>query len=418
MPSVDLLSELDMRGFWCMPFGQREALQWGAAIVENQLRQGHERLMMPLDDGTVHPAVRGLVLSIVRREPDLHIMGLYTEQVANLICDQIVGFGPLQPLIERCDISEVMVNRFDDVWIETEGTLIHCPGVRFWDEAHMLTIVQRVFSRLGGEANTAIAPLITGQRIGNLIVSFAMPPAQRQCSLQVSKKRSPTTGSGVPGVSNAGAVPLLQELIASRANIFIAGASVASRLEVMHQLADCIRLTHRLVAFAPADTLSRPSDVTVARNEVDLTSYLMSRPDSILLGELSGMESMPILHAMLAGHCAVVSIPTDSPERLYNFIAVLALQSGVKDAVDEFVGQVAAAADVLVYMEGTTTNCLGNIALVAEIEPSDNAQPVLHTLWQRQATTTAPGFSEMVISPMYLISERLRQKLGRRARGN
>jgi pilus assembly protein CpaF len=268
---------------------------------------------------------------------------LEKNKVIEDICDDVLGFGPLEPLLRRQDIADIMVNGPDKVYIETKGR-IELTDIRFRDQSQLMNICQRIVSAVGrrvDEANPICdARLADGSRV-NVI---APPLALDGATLTIRKFSSDKLK--LPDLVKFGSISIpgssLIEVIAQcRCNVLISGGTGSGKTTLLNCLTDFIEEGERVITCEDAAELqlknphvvrleTRPPNIegTGAITMRDLVrNCLRMRPERIIVGEVRGPEAFDLLQAMNTGHDGSMGTvhansPREALSRLENMIAM------------------------------------------------------------------------------------------------
>ncbi|MEX0302379.1 MAG: CpaF family protein [Leisingera sp.] len=234
------------------------------------------------------------------------------------LIDEVLGLGPLEPLLADPGVNDILVNGHKTVFVERGGVLEQT-GVRFRDEKHLLRIIDKVVSRVGrrvDESNPWVdARLEDGSRVNAII----RPCAIDGPSLSIRKfSRDPLTLEKLvaDNALNAQAGAFLQALVEARMNILISGGTGSGKTTMLNAISAGIDPRSRIVTIEDADELqlqqahvvrleTRPPNPSGggAVSQRDLVrNALRMRPDRIIVGEVRGAESFDMLQAMNTGH--------------------------------------------------------------------------------------------------------------------
>ncbi|MBY6139538.1 CpaF family protein [Leisingera daeponensis] len=234
------------------------------------------------------------------------------------LIDEVLGLGPLEPLLADPGINDILVNGHKTVFVERSGVLEQT-GVRFRDEKHLLRIIDKVVSRVGrrvDESNPWVdARLEDGSRVNAII----RPCAIDGPSLSIRKfARDPLTMEKLVAGNalNGRAAAFLQALVEARANILISGGTGSGKTTMLNAISAGIDPRSRIVTIEDAAELqlqqahvvrleTRPPNPsgTGAVSQRDLVrNALRMRPDRIIVGEVRGAETFDMLQAMNTGH--------------------------------------------------------------------------------------------------------------------
>jgi pilus assembly protein CpaF len=240
------------------------------------------------------------------------------ERLAREILDEIFGLGPLEPLLKDPSISDILVNRFDRVYIERGGKL-EPTGLSFKDNQHLMQIIDRIVSRVGRRIDES-SPMVDARLADGSRVNAIIPPlAIDGACLSIRRfGRDPVTARQM--IENKSLtepmLELLSAVVKGRLNILISGGTGAGKTTVLNVLSGYIPNNERIVTIEDAAELqmkqehvvrleTRPPNIegkgAVRQRQLVINSLRM-RPDRIVVGEVRGEEAFDMLQAMNTGH--------------------------------------------------------------------------------------------------------------------
>ena len=240
------------------------------------------------------------------------------ERLAREILDEIFGLGPLEPLLKDPSISDILVNRFDRVYIERSGKL-EPTGLSFKDNGHLMQIIDRIVSRVGRRIDES-SPMVDARLADGSRVNAIIPPlAIDGACLSIRRfGRDPITARQM--LENKSLtepmLELLTVVVKGRLNILISGGTGAGKTTVLNVLSGYIPHNERIVTIEDAAELqlkqehvvrleTRPPNIegkgAVRQRQLVINSLRM-RPDRIVVGEVRGEEAFDMLQAMNTGH--------------------------------------------------------------------------------------------------------------------
>lgn len=280
---------------------------------------------------------------------------------------ELVGYGPLQPLIDDDTISDILVNGAQHVFVERHGRLEEA-GVRFMDDRHVLRIIQRIITPLGRRLDES-SPMVDARLPNGSRVNAIIPPlALNGPCLSIRKFRKDPLTSGDFLVYQTFTEEMLEFLcnaVRNRSSIIISGGTGAGKTTLLNVLSHYIPPEERLITIEDAAELSldhphvirletRPPNLE-GRGEVtarDLVrNALRMRPDRIILGEVRGAEVMDMLQAMNTGHAgSMTTIHANSPRDALHRLDLLAGFAGFSGRVETLHQWVASAVDLVVQI--------------------------------------------------------------------
>lgn len=281
------------------------------------------------------------------------------------VIDELLGYGPISPLLRDPAVSEIMVNGPDRVFIESNG-LLHETDARFMDEGHLVQIIKRIVEPLGRHVDDA-SPMVDARLPDGSRVNAVVPPlALDGASLTIRKfaDRKLTTDDLIGFGSLTSEMALfLEEAVRQRQNILVSGGTGSGKTTLLNILSQFIPEGERLVTIEDSAELklshrnivrleARPANIEgkgrVAIRDLVVNSLRM-RPDRIIVGECRGPEALDMLQAMNTGHdgsltTAHANNPRDAMSRLENMV-MMAGYDLPSSAIRE---QIASAIDIVV----------------------------------------------------------------------
>ena len=240
------------------------------------------------------------------------------ERLAREILDEIFGLGPLEPLLKDPSISDILVNRFDRVYIERSGKL-EPTGLSFKDNGHLMQIIDRIVSRVGRRIDES-SPMVDARLADGSRVNAIIPPlAIDGACLSIRRfGRDPITARQM--LENKSLtepmLELLTAIVKGRLNILISGGTGAGKTTVLNVLSGYIPHNERIVTIEDAAELQLKQEHVVrletrapniegkgaVRQRQLVINSLRMRPDRIVVGEVRGEEAFDMLQAMNTGH--------------------------------------------------------------------------------------------------------------------
>ena len=288
-------------------------------------------------------------------------------QITQDILHEVLGLGPLEPLLADASVADILVNGHRQVFVERYGRLELTP-VRFKDDAHLKKIIEKIVSRVGRRIDESVpmvdARLADGSRVNAIIPPLAIDGPSlsiRKFSkdpLQLShliEKRSLTPEIG----------ELLKAVVQARLNVLISGGTGSGKTTLLNVLSGFIPNNERIVTIEDAAELqlrqdhvvrleTRPANIEgkgeIAQREL-VKNALRMRPDRIILGEVRGAESLDMLQAMNTGHDgSLTTVHANSPRDTLTRIETLVSMAGLNLATKAMRHYVSSALDVIIQI--------------------------------------------------------------------
>jgi pilus assembly protein CpaF len=310
----------------------------------------HRKILDRLDleklGRTTGDSAREEVLILIRSSVNSEAVPLSfaeREQLSREILDEIFGLGPLEPLLKDPTISDILVNRFDRVYVERSGKL-EITGLSFKDNQHLMQIIDRIVSRIGRRVDES-SPMVDARLQDGSRVNAIIPPlALDGACLSIRRfGRDPITARNMLDnkTLTEPMLELLSAVVKGRLNVIISGGTGAGKTTVLNVLSGYIPNSERIVTIEDAAELqlkqehvvrleTRPPNIegkgAVRMRQLVINSLRM-RPDRIVVGEVRGEEAFDMLQAMNTGHEGSLTTvhansPRDALARIENMVSM------------------------------------------------------------------------------------------------
>jgi pilus assembly protein CpaF len=296
------------------------------------------------------------------------------ERLAREILDEIFGLGPLEPLLKDPTISDILVNRYDRVYIERAGKL-EITGLSFKDNGHLMQIIDRIVSRVGRRVDES-SPMVDARLADGSRVNAIIPPlAIDGPSLSIRRfGREPITARNM--IENKTLtepmLELLSAMVKGRLNLLISGGTGAGKTTLLNVLSSYIPNSERIVTIEDAAELqmkqehivrleTRPPNVegkgAVRQRQLVINSLRM-RPDRIVVGEVRGEEAFDMLQAMNTGHEGSLTTvhansQRDALARVENMVSMANLNIPERAVRQQIVSAINAVVQIARLSDGT-----------------------------------------------------------------
>ena len=318
------------------------------------------------------------------------------------LLDELIGFGPLSPLLRSPKISEIMVNGPNVVFVESSGLLFNS-GVRFFNEQHLLSIIQRIVEPLGRHVDDA-SPMVDARLPDGSRVNAVIPPlALRGASVTVRKfaDKKLTTDDLISFGSMTREMALfLEEAVKAKKNILVSGGTGSGKTTLLNVLSLFIPEGERIITVEDSAELklSHPNLVSLEARPANIEgkgritirdlviNTLRMRPDRIIVGECRGAEALDMLQAMNTGHdgsltTAHANTPRDALIRLENMVMMAGFELP-SSAIRE---QIASALDLIVQ-QSRMSDGTRKITSITEVTGKEGNQILLQDIFTYEQT--------------------------------
>src|SRR6478672_2696751 len=290
------------------------------------------------------PEIRELINHMIEAEAQTTPLSLFERE--NLIIDvldELFGLGPLEVLLKDRDISDILVNRFDQIYIERNGRLEET-AVVFKDDRHLMQIIERIVSSVGRRIDES-SPMVDARLQDGSRVNAIIPPlALDGPAMSIRRFRTDRLGSQDLVERDSLTQPMLDFLrgaVSARLNIIVSGGTGAGKTTLLNILSSFIGDTERVVTIEDAAELmlrqrhvvrleTRPPNIEgkgAVRQRELVVNALRMRPDRIVVGEVRGDEALDMLQAMNTGHDgSLTTVHANSPrDALYRLDTMVAM---------------------------------------------------------------------------------------------
>lgn len=287
------------------------------------------------------------------------------QKLTKQLIDEMIGFGPITPLLMDEEVSEVMVNGPQQVWVERKGRL-EKTEIRFQDDQHILHVIEKIVSPLGRRIDEA-SPMVDARLPDGSRVNAIIPPLAINGPTVTIRKfaKDPLTiddlikfGTLTPQIAM-----FLRACVQARLNVVVSGGTGSGKTTTLNVLSSFIPTDERIVTIEDAAELqlrqehvvtleARPANVEgkgqIAIRDLVKNSLRM-RPDRIIVGEVRGGEALDMLQAMNTGHDgSLTTAHANTPRDVLSRLETMVLMAGMDLPVRAIREQTAAAVDLIV----------------------------------------------------------------------
>jgi pilus assembly protein CpaF len=265
------------------------------------------------------PEIRGLIIGMLEKESQATPLSLFErEALISDVINELFGLGPLEAFLRDPAISDILVNRYNRIYIEREGK-IEESDVVFKDDRHLFQIIERIVSSVGRRIDES-SPMVDARLADGSRVNAIIPPlALDGPALSIRRFRTDLLGAQDLVDRNSMTQPMLEFLkaaVGARLNVIVSGGTGAGKTTLLNVLSSFISDRERVITIEDAAELmlrqrhvvrleTRPANIegkgAVRQRELVINALRM-RPDRIVVGEVRGEEALDMLQAMNTGH--------------------------------------------------------------------------------------------------------------------
>jgi len=369
----------------------------------------HQRLIEELDPNKLEglgkekarEAVEQAARTLISQEMP-GIVGTTRDELVSAVADEVLGFGPIEPLLRDGSISEVMVNAPDTVFYEKEGRL-YLSSVRFRDDQHIMRIVERIVAPLGRRVDES-SPMVDARLPDGSRVNIIIPPvAPKSPTVTIRKFRADKmTISDIvaTGAMTNELAEFFRACVQAKLNIIVSGGTGSGKTTMLNALSSFIPDTERIVTIEDPTELqlqqghvvtleARPPSLE-GKGEVtqrDLVrNSLRMRPDRIIVGEVRGPEAFDMLQAMNTGHegslgTVHANTPRDALARIENMVMMAGFELPVKAIREQMQSAIHVVIQIARFPDGTR-----KVVSVAEVSGMEGQVVTMQDLFRFEQT--------------------------------
>jgi pilus assembly protein CpaF len=298
---------------------QRSYQELKAKIHHDLLNRLNLERLTQMGQKEAEPEIRRMILDIIERGSDKTPLSLTERETLVVdVLNELFGLGPLEGLLRDPNISDILVNRFDQVYVERDGRLEQT-DIMFKDDRHLMQIIERIVSTVGRRIDES-SPMVDARlRDGSRVNAIIPPLAIDGPSLSIRRFRTGRLGADDFVERESLTQPMMDFLhaaVACRLNVIVSGGTGAGKTTLLNVLSSFISNHERVVTIEDAAELmmrqrhvvrleTRPPNIEgkgAVRQRDLVVNALRMRPDRIIVGEVRSDEALDMLQAMNTGH--------------------------------------------------------------------------------------------------------------------
>jgi pilus assembly protein CpaF len=319
-----------------------------------------------LEQGELETRVRQTLQSVISSE-NTPLAAADRNRIAQEVSDEILGLGPLEPLLRDAEITEIMVNGPNDIFVERSGK-IFAVDAKFTNDTHLRRTIDKIVSRIGRRVDES-SPMVDARLADGSRVNAVIAPIALDGSILTIRKfaHDPFTDLDLIafGTLSVQGRDFLQACILGRRNVVISGGTGSGKTTLLNVLSSFIPADERIITIEDAAELqlrqrhvlrleSRPSN-TEGKGSVSIRELvknaLRMRPDRIVVGEIRDGAALDMLQAMNTGHDgSLTTVHANTPRDSLARMETLVLMAGISLPVRAIRDQVASALDLIVQV--------------------------------------------------------------------
>ena len=349
--------------------GQHSSLEkeWKEKIYQKLLKVMDLSVINSLEDTEVRKQIEDLCHKLMTDQAvPINLEG--RKRVSKMIEDEVLGLGPLEPLLADEGVTEILVNGADKVYVEKLGKLI-LTDVRFNDNEHLMNIIDRIVSRVGRRVDE-MSPMVDarlqdGSRVNAIIAPLTLDGPMMSIR-RFSVKMLTMDDLIEMGTLTRPIAEVLRGIVKARLNILISGGTGSGKTTTLNILSTFVPDDERIITIEDSAELqlqqphvvrleTRPANIegkgAIGQRELVRNSLRM-RPDRIVMGEVRGGEAFDMLQAMNTGHDGSLTTvhansPRDALSRIENLVSI----TGINIPPKALRAQIASAIDIVLQIE-------------------------------------------------------------------
>ena len=341
--------------------------EWKQIILPRVLSTLDLSMIGNVDERRVRMQIREVANRLIN-EASAPLSLLQRRHVVRQVEDEVMGLGPLEPLLADPTVSDILVNGAHQVYVERGGKIEHT-DIRFHDDAHLLNIIDRIVSKVGRRIDESMpmvdARLQDGSRVNAIIPPLAIDGPV--LSIRRFGRDTLTMDDLIRlGSLNTAIVDVLKAVVLARLNVMISGGTGSGKTTLLNVMSSYIPERERIITIEDSAELQlrQPHVVRLETRQVNVEgrgqitqrdlvrNSLRMRPDRIVVGEVRGAEALDMLQAMNTGHDgSLTTVHANSSRDALSRIETMVAMSGVQFPIAALRAQISSAIDVIVHIE-------------------------------------------------------------------
>ena len=338
-----------------------------------------------------------LTLQAVLQRDETPMTSADRARVTQEVADDILGHGPLEPYLRDPEVSEIMVNGYDQIYVERDGRLYPITAV-FTDEWHLRRTIDKIVARVGRRVDEA-SPMVDARLPDGSRVNAVVPPVALDGSLLTIRKFAvdPFTVDDLIsfGTMTVPVAQLLEACVRGRLNIVIGGGTGSGKTTTLNVLSSFIPADERIVTIEDAAELQlrqehvlrmeyRPPNLE-GRGEIPIRDLvrnsLRMRPDRIIIGEVRDAAALDMLQAMNTGHDgSITTVHSNTPRDSLARLETMVLMAGIELPQRAIREQLASAVDLILH-QSRLKDGTRRITHITEVDGMEGAIVTLQDLF-------------------------------------
>ena len=372
--------------------------------------------------GDIRVALEQIFGEIVIQE-QLPLSRAERQELFEEIAADLLGYGPLEPLLQDDSVSEIMVNGPDHVYIERKG-LIQETETRFRDTDELMRIIERIVAPLGRRVDES-SPMVDARLPDGSRVNVVIPPLALNGPCMSIRKFSRTalTANDLVqfGTLTAEMSLFLRACVLARLNIVVSGGTSSGKTSLLNVLSSFLPPHERIITIEDSAELrlnqrhvvrleARPPNVE-GRGQVGIRQLVINalrmRPDRIIVGEVRGGEALDMLQAMNTGHDgSLTTAHSNSPRDTLHRVETMVLMAGAEMPLRAIREQISAAFDVILHVERLSDGSR-KVVKISEVQGMEGDIVVMQDVFQFVQTGLQDGavqgyFTAMGVRPRFV----------------
>ena len=379
-----------------------------------QIRDRVQKKLINETDGDVNishqPQMRQIIETLfnqVLAEENLLYARSVRASIFEWVIADILGYGPLEPLLSDNSITEIMVNGPENVYVERYGKS-EKTTVTFENEAHLMRIIDRIVSPIGRRVDEA-SPMVDARLPNGYRVNATIPPLSLDGPLLTVRKFATTPYTSQDLIANGTLTPdliaFLKACVEARVNLIISGGTGSGKTTLLNVISAFIPNWERVITIEDTAELQlkqahvirlekRPPNVE-GKGEVTIRQLVINalrmRPDRIIVGESRGGEALDMLQAMNTGHDgSMTTVHSNSPRDTLRRVETMVLMAGMDLPLKAIREQVSSAVDLIIHLERMRDGTR-KVTQVAEVQSMEGETILMQDVFSFEQTAFQNG---------------------------